>query len=1221
MGDLNRSIKIVIDASGAPAEITKLKTSIASLENELASLNGSEADFEERSARLKKEIEGKYKVMQRYEDGIKSTDKVLRNLSGSTYEELRKQRNKLMAQLKKMTRDSEGYKVTQQQLIQVENEMKVALKGKESLFQKITAASQKYWALAAGAVVTIMQLRQWIQGLTQDYTQLDKAQKSLQSLTGLDNGAIQWLTNEANKMATSVDESGVRITQSAKEILEAFTVVGSAKPELLQNKEALKEVTKQALILAKASDMDLADAVKGVTLAMNQYSAEADEAARYTNVLAAGSKYGAATVQMQTESILRSGVAASEADISIEQLSGTIETLAEKGIVGEVAGTALRKFFLVLQTGADETNPKVVGYAQALKNLSEQGLTAADVKAKFGEEAYNVATVLINSAEKVEYYTQAVTDTAVATEQAAVNSESWESKLDQANNRVMVARMSLAEMFVPAMTSAANASAFFMEVLSKTPRWLNENKIMVIALGVALLSYKAVMLGTISVKWQLLRLFVNMRTVIGLATTAIKSFGIAMASNPWGIVFAAITLVIGALVQYATKTNQAKEASKELFKEMIKETSELNKLFTALKKAGDGTDQRKRLIEEINTKYGEYLPNLLNEHSSLKEIEQAYKDINTAMRANLAQKILAQKTEEIETEALDRKTKMMEYIRKTLTEADLPETEIAQATQDIVSLVDKNLSDGLDKKQTGKSVYDHIQEQFFGDKNDVPFELWAKLENYLNVVYQTSRKIKEVEKTLSPFVDKKTPAKPQKKETPKKAENNKETVSSGSNENTTKSAKIQIAKEKDQNDELTRLRAKLYDDLKSLQADFIYTMASEEDKALMQIARKYEQSAEALKNALDKKLISQEEYNNELAKINVMHAEEEAGFVEKLTSKAIEKLSGSDDPDDKEYSQDVFRIKQDLLAGDLQAEFDLEMSELKRLHDAKLISDEEYEKAAQMIRLRYAIKRVERAQAVISELSNVSQSLQDGEIAQLDARREKELAAAGDDAEKKKAIDEKYENDKLEIQKKYADVNFAIKVAEITANTAVGIMKAIADLGPIAGPIAAGLIGVNGAIQIAIAAKERQRVKSMTLSGSASSGSGGERVVSEFFDGGYTGDVGTTEVAGVTHGREYVIPAWQLQQPAVMDMVRIIEAQRRTKTSANPLPNNTPGYADGGYVSSGSNYSAKIEKMLDDNSKLLTTLIRDGVRSNVLLSEFDRQQQRLQKSRDNFKRK
>lgn len=38
---------------------------------------------------------------------------------------------------------------------------------------------------------------------------------------------------------------------------------------------------------------------------------------------------------------------------------------------------------------------------------------------------------------------------------------------------------------------------------------------------------------------------------------------------------------------------------------------------------------------------------------------------------------------------------------------------------------------------------------------------------------------------------------------------------------------------------------------------------------------------------------------------------------------------------------------------------------------------------------------------------------------------------------------------------KYADVNFAIKASQIIADTAVSIMKAYADLGPIAGSIAA----------------------------------------------------------------------------------------------------------------------------------------------------------------------
>jgi hypothetical protein len=80
---------------------------------------------------------------------------------------------------------------------------------------------------------------------------------------------------------------------------------------------------------------------------------------------------------------------------------------------------------------------------------------------------------------------------------------------------------------------------------------------------------------------------------------------------------------------------------------------------------------------------------------------------------------------------------------------------------------------------------------------------------------------------------------------------------------------------------------------------------------------------------------------------------------------------------------------------------------------------------------------------------------------------EAELAAAGDNEEKKKKI-----------RKKYALAQFAISASQIVTDTAVSIMKAFADLGPIAGLIASALLGATGAIQLATAHAEMNKVKS-----------------------------------------------------------------------------------------------------------------------------------------------
>lgn len=75
------------------------------------------------------------------------------------------------------------------------------------------------------------------------------------------------------------------------------------KPELLKDKEALNAVTIEAMRLAAAAKIDLKDAVTATTVSLNMYGESADQAARYVNVLAAGSKEGAADVSAQAAAI------------------------------------------------------------------------------------------------------------------------------------------------------------------------------------------------------------------------------------------------------------------------------------------------------------------------------------------------------------------------------------------------------------------------------------------------------------------------------------------------------------------------------------------------------------------------------------------------------------------------------------------------------------------------------------------------------------------------------------------------------------------------------------------------------------------------------------------------------------------------------------------------------------------------------------------------------
>ena len=392
---------------------------------------------------------------------------------------------RLQRDIKEMTRGSEEYNRTMAKIQHLQGILKrhrQEIKGITTETKKATVSigSMVDWFNRFGGV--ILSVIGFLTGFTialrairDERNKLEESQAGLKALTGLDDDSIAWLTGQAKTLSTTMTKEGLRVRQSAAEILDAFMLVGSAKPELLGDKEALKAVTEEAMRLqAAAKDITLNEAVDSLTLSLNQYGAAADQAGRFTNVLAAGSQAGSANIASQAKAIRNAGTAAASANVPIEQTVALIETLAYRGIKDEVAGTGLKKFFLVLQTGADETNPKIVGLDKALENLKNKNMDAGTIKKMFGEEGYNTASVILQNTEMVKDFTAAVTGTNVAYEQAAINSDTAQAKLEQARNKMKLAAIDLGEKLNPALTVSTNMLTNVLKYLPGLIDWCNK---------------------------------------------------------------------------------------------------------------------------------------------------------------------------------------------------------------------------------------------------------------------------------------------------------------------------------------------------------------------------------------------------------------------------------------------------------------------------------------------------------------------------------------------------------------------------------------------------------------------------------------------------------------------------------------------------------------------------------------------------------------------------
>ena len=351
---------------------------------------------------------------------------------------------------------------------------------------------------------------------------------------------------------------------------------------------------------------------------------------------------------------------------------------------------------------------------------------------------------------------------------------------------------------------------------------------------------------------------------------------------------------------------------------------------------------------------------------------------------------------------------------------------------------------------------------------------------------------------------------------------------------------------------------------------------------------------------------------------------------------------------DQQAEEHRLQIRQQYGLASQQELYNAELNQLKMHLQNKEISEEEYEEAVKNMK----IAKMKEAFDFYSNLSSGAvQALQQAEEANVDAKYDAEIEAAKKAGKDTTELEKKKADEKLKIQKKYADVNFAIKASQIIADTSVSIMKALSELGPIAGPIAAALMGITGAAQLAAANAERQKVKRMTLSGAGGSASAsGARVATGLESGGSIDverrqdgkmfradydpdrrgfiDKPTVLVGegGYGHSKEWVASNAAVENPTVAPFIDIIDrAQRagtiRTLDMNKFLIQQAQGRASGGYITPTVNDVRGVVKdsykdtLIERLTDVLDRLSVDGIPASVSLNEIEQKQQLQDKAR------
>jgi len=271
--------------------------------------------------------------------------------------------------------------------------------------------------------------------------EFDQSIADLKAITGAAGKDLQYLKNQAIEL-------GKGTKGGASAVVEAYKLIASAKPELLENVQSLNQVTEAVLTLSKASGLEMPEAATALTDAMNQFGVDASQATKFVDTLAAGAKYGAAEIPQVTEALLKFGAVARTSNISIQESTALVELLAENGLKGADAGTALRNVLLKLSApdalplkakeaierlgisfkDLSDTSKPIQERLEILKPLLKDNAGMVKV---FGLENVVAATNVLQHTDRLADLTKKMDENGIALEQANTRTDTLTGAMDK----------------------------------------------------------------------------------------------------------------------------------------------------------------------------------------------------------------------------------------------------------------------------------------------------------------------------------------------------------------------------------------------------------------------------------------------------------------------------------------------------------------------------------------------------------------------------------------------------------------------------------------------------------------------------------------------------------------------------------------------------------------------------------------------------------------------
>jgi TP901 family phage tail tape measure protein len=504
-------------------------------------------------------------------------------------------------------------------------------------------------------------------------------QTSMAGVEKVVTGSLSGMSEAAKTATLGALDSQLRdLSKTIPATAEDIASVAQSAAQLGVSVPDLAKFTATAEALGATTSMSAEDAATGLAKLGNVMGVLPKDVDRAGSALLALGNYGASTEQEILDMSTRIAGAGKVVGLTEAEVLGFANALTSVGINAEEGGSAISRVFIDMATAAQNGGEKLTGFATVA------GMTAAEFKTKFGQDAAGAMTTFLAGLHKVQASggdvfgtlnalglseirvrdtllrasaasdlmasslqlgTQAWKDNNALLEAAAVKYDTSASKVAIARNNINDAAITIGQTFLPIVGSAAERVATLAKMFEDLPGPAKSALSVIGALGAGTLILGGSAMSLVPKVRSLLTTLDEMGGVGAKAATGLRATGSALA-GPWGIALAAGTIALGYWIDKQAEAKQRADELKQTLDAQTGAVTQDSRAWVANQLVQDGiTENARKLGIDLSTLTDAALGNaqamaqvnaVLDEYSRLSDNNARQAPIHGVAMANAA---------------------------------------------------------------------------------------------------------------------------------------------------------------------------------------------------------------------------------------------------------------------------------------------------------------------------------------------------------------------------------------------------------------------------------------------------------------------------------------------------------------------------------------------------------------------------------------------------------